>query len=139
MLAAALVLGMAIPRAAAQLTNGTVLGSVQDPQAAVVAGATVTLVSETRGTRLPAASTTITGEFAIPNVPPDTYTLEVASAGFKTLKRQGIAVSPGDRVGVGVVALEVGSAGESITVTSEAPLLQTQSSERSFTINQDQV
>lgn len=39
MLATVLVLGMSIPRASAQLTNGTVLGSVLDPQLAGVRAA----------------------------------------------------------------------------------------------------
>jgi hypothetical protein len=138
-LASALVIGLTIPRASAQLTNGTVSGSVQDPQSAAVAGATVSLVSETRGTRLPEVATNPTGEFVVPNVPPDTYTLEVAHQGFKTLRRTGIAVSPGDRVGLGAIAIQVGSLSESVTVTGEAPILQTQSAERSNTITTAEV
>lgn len=134
MLATALVLGMSIPRAAAQLTTGTVSGSVQDPQEAAVAGVTVSLISETRGTRLPDAISATSGDFVFPNVPPDTYTVEIAHKGFKTLRRTGIAVSPGDRVGLGPLTIEIGAVTEAITVTAEAALLQTQSAERSFTI-----
>jgi Carboxypeptidase regulatory-like domain len=139
MLAMALVLGMSIPRASAQLTNGTVLGSVLDSQSAAVPGAAVSLVSETRGTRLPDVFTNTTGDFVVPNVPPDTYTLEVAHQGFKTLKRSRIPVSAGDRVGLGPIMIQVGSVSESVTVTSEAPVLQTQSAERSSTITSTEV
>jgi hypothetical protein len=139
MLATALAFGMSMPGAFAQLTNGTVSGSVQDPQSAAVAGAVVTLISETRGTRLPEAATNATGDFVVPNVPPDTYTLEVAHQGFKTLRRTGIAVSPGDRVGLGAVTIQVGSLTESVTVTGEAQQLQTQSAERSNTITTAEV
>ena len=38
-----------MPRASAQLTNGTIMGAVVDSQSAAVVGATVSLVSETRG------------------------------------------------------------------------------------------
>src|SRR5512143_539598 len=126
-LAAALVFCSAVPQAAAQLTTGTVSGSVRDPQAAAVAGATVTLISEARGTRLPNVISNASGDFVVPNVTPDTYTLEINQKGFKTLKRTGIAVSPGDRVGLGALTMEVGGTNETVTVTAEAVLLQTQS------------
>lgn len=139
MLAAALCFGMPMPRAYAQLTNGTVAGTVRDPQAAAVAGASVILVSESRGTRLPEVTANTAGDFVIPNVPPDTYTIQVSRDGFKSLKRGGIAVSAGDRVGLGSLTLEIGSITESVTVTGEAPLLQTQSAERSATITTKEV
>ena len=138
-LAAALVFCSAVPQAAAQLTTGTVSGSVRDPQAAVIAGATVTLISETRGTRLPNVISNASGDFVMPNVTPDTYTLEINQKGFKTLKRTGIPVSPGDRLGLGALTMEVGGTTETVTVTAEATLLQTQSSERSATIAQIEV
>jgi hypothetical protein len=133
-LTTALVLGMSIPRAGGQLTTGTVSGSVRDSQSAAVPGVTVTLTSETRGTKLPQAITATSGDFVFPNAPPDTYTLEIAHPGFKTLKRPGIAVSPGDRIGLGALTIEIGALTEAVTVTAEAALLQTQSAERSFTI-----
>ena len=54
--------------------------------------------------------------------------------GFKTLKRSGIAVSAGDRVGLGTLTIEIGGLTESVSVQAEAPLVQTQSGERSFTV-----
>ncbi len=138
-MAGALVLGMSVPRAAAQLTMGTVFGSVRDPQAAGVPSASVSFTSETRGTKLPLVTSETSGEFVIPNVPPDTYTLEITQPGFKTLRRSGIAVSAGDRVGLGVLTLEIGTATEAITVTAEAAMLQTQSAERSATITKTEV
>jgi hypothetical protein len=139
MLATALVLGMSIPRAAAQLTMGTVSGTVRDAQAAAVPDVTVSLISETRGTRQPDAISATSGDFVFANVAPDTYTLEIAHKGFKTLKRTGIAVTAGDRIGLGPLTIEVGSVTDTVTVSSEAPLLQTQSAERSATITQAEV
>jgi hypothetical protein len=123
------------PRPAlAQLTTGTVSGTVADAQAAIVPGATVTLTSETRGTQMPPTYTNASGDFVLANVPPDTYTLTVTMEGFTTVKRGGIAVSPGDRVGLGKVTIEMGGLTESVSVKAEAPLVQTQSGERSFTV-----
>ncbi len=129
-----LLVGVMVPQAYAQLTTGTVSGSVRDAQEGVVPGVTVSLFSESRGTRLPNAISSESGDFVIPNVPADTYTLEVVQPGFKPLRRTGITVSPGDRVGLGPLVIEVGALTEDVKVTAEATLLQTQSAERSFTI-----
>ena len=87
---------LALP-AAAQLTTGSVGGTVKDPQGAVVPGATVTLVSETRGTRSIPVTTDTNGDFVFPNLTADTYTIEVELTSFKTLRQSGIAVNPGPR------------------------------------------
>jgi hypothetical protein len=138
-LAAALILSISTPWAAAQLTLGTVSGSVRDAQAGVVPGASVSLISESRGTRLPESLSTESGEFVIPNVPPDTYTLEIAIPGFKTLRRTAIEVSPGDRLGLGALTIEVGGTAEAITVTEEITPLQSQSGEKSAIITPAEV
>jgi hypothetical protein len=120
--------------AAAQLTTGTVTGTIRDTQGGVIPGATVVLTSATRGTALSPAFTNATGDFVIVNVPPDSYNVTVTMEGFKTLKRGPIAVSAGDRIGVGVLSIEVGGLAETIVVTGEAPLVQAQSGERSFAV-----
>ncbi|MEO8481582.1 MAG: carboxypeptidase regulatory-like domain-containing protein [Acidobacteriota bacterium] len=137
-IATAMIAGVSRP-ATAQITTGTVAGSVKDDQGLRVPGATVTLVSEARGTRMAPVVTSTTGDFVVPNVAPDTYTIEVSMPGFKALKRAGIAVSGGDRVGVGELTMSVGGTSETITVTTEAPLIQSQSGERSFSITSAQV
>src|SRR2546425_13147685 len=83
----------------AQITTGTVSGTIKDSQGGVIPGATVVLVSETRGTKSAPAFTNESGDYVFPNVTPDTYTVEVTMDGFKTVKRAGIAVSGADRVG----------------------------------------
>jgi carboxypeptidase family protein len=128
----------AVP-ASAQITTGSVAGTVKDPQGGVIPGAPVTLISETRGTQLSDVFTNANGDFSFVNVPPDRYSLQVSMTGFKTAKRTGINVSAGDRALVGVIAIEVGGLSETIQVTSEAALVNTQSGERSFTITTDSV
>src|SRR3977135_2940083 len=76
-------------------TTATVGGSVKDAQGGVIPGATVTLLSEARGTSLEAVSNAA-GDFVFPNVIGDTYTVRVSMEGFKTSERKGVAVSPGD-------------------------------------------
>ena len=70
MVAAIAVAILARP-AAAQVTTASVTGTVKDPQGAVIPGATVTLISETRGTQLPAVFANANGDFTFVNVSPD--------------------------------------------------------------------
>src|SRR5687767_7376675 len=126
----ALLCMLALP-ARAQLTSGSVGGTVKDVQGGVIPGATVTLVSETRGTRSIPVTTDANGDFVFPNVTADTYTIEVEMASFKTLKQSGITVTPGPRLAIGVLTLEIGGAAETVSVKGESPLIQTATGERS--------
>jgi len=125
--------------AAAQITTGTVSGTVRDAQDAVIPGATVVLISETRGTKSAPAITSETGTYVFPNVTADTYTVEVSLEGFKTARRTGVAVSGGDRVGIPPLTLETGVLNETVLVVGQSPLVQTQSGERSIAITSTQI
>ena len=139
-LAAALVIALAMTGSvSAQITTGSVRGTVKDVQGGVIPGATVTLVNEAQSTRSTPAITDLTGDFVFPNVPAAIYTVEVAMPSFKTLKRSGVAVSPGSRVTIGTVVIEVGGTSEVIDVKGEAPTIQATTGERSFTITTDSV
>src|SRR5512138_3732909 len=94
--------------AAGQATTSTIAGSVKDTSGGVIPGATVTLISEGRGTTFTAV-TNETGDFVLPNIPGDTYTIRVELAGFKTTERKGVAASPGERVSAGTITIDVGS------------------------------
>jgi Carboxypeptidase regulatory-like domain len=133
----ALVVG-AVP-AVAQITTGNVLGSVKDSTGGVVPGATVVLISEARGTKSVPAVTNATGDYVFPNITADTYTVEVTMDGFRTVRRTQITVTGGDRVTVPAITLEPGGAEETVNVTSEAPLIQASSGERSFAISTVQI
>ena len=95
--AVGLWLAMASVSLLAQVNTGTVLGTVKDAQGGVIPGATVTLISEARGTRSAPVVTNESGDFVFANVTADTYTVEVTLESFKTSQRSGVAVSPGTR------------------------------------------
>ena len=85
----------------AQITTGTISGRVVDASGGVIPGATVVLISETRGTKSAPVVTNATGDYVFPNVTPDTYTVEVTPRGVQD--RQAHRASRcrgGDRVGV---------------------------------------
>src|SRR3954467_15892209 len=139
MFAALIGLLIAASPVSAQITTGNITGTVKDAQGGVVPGATVVVISEARGTKLAPVTTNEVGSYVIPNVTADTYTVEISMDGFKTVKRQGIKVSGGDRVAVPAMTLEVGGATETVNVTAEAALVQSQSAERSFAVSTEQI
>ncbi|MPY91234.1 MAG: hypothetical protein GEU99_25400 [Luteitalea sp.] len=123
----------------AQITTGSVAGTINDAQGGVIPGATVTLLNEGQATRSTPVVTSATGDFVFVNVSSGTYTIEVEMPSFKTLKRSGISVSAGERVAVGALTLEIGGADEIVNVRGEAPLIQATTGERSFTISTEAV
>ena len=122
-----------------QITTGTVTGNIRDEQGSVIPGATVVLINESRGTKSAPAVTNETGDYVFPNVTPGPYTVEVTMDGFKMIRRTGVAVSGGDRIGVPTFTLEPGAIAETVNVTAEAVLVQSQSGERSFAITSEQI
>jgi hypothetical protein len=129
---------MVFGHGASAQTTGALVGTVADTQGATIPGATVTIISESRGISID-TQTAGTGDFIFPSVLPDTYTVRVSMDGFKTLERRNIAVSPGDRVVIGTMTVELGALSETVTVTGEAPLIQAQSGERSSTVTTEAV
>src|SRR5215218_10306347 len=94
-----LLAGLMLPvHARAQVSTGTVTGTVKDSQGGVIPGASVTLTNERQGTSLAPAVTNYSGDYVFPNVPTGTYTIDVTMSGFAAAKRTGVAVSAGDRV-----------------------------------------
>ena len=57
----------------------------------------------------------------------------------KTVKRNGIAVSGGNRIGIPVPTIEPGALAETVTVVAQSPLVQTESGERSYAITNAQI
>ncbi|HWB17621.1 MAG TPA: carboxypeptidase-like regulatory domain-containing protein [Vicinamibacterales bacterium] len=118
--------------------TGTVTGTIKDAQGGVMPGATVTLTSATRGTSID-VQTNLNGDFQFPNVAADTYTIKVTMSGFNALERPNVAVSPGDRVTVGTLTIQIGTMTDTVTVSGEAPVIQAASGERSSTIETQSV
>jgi hypothetical protein len=135
-LLAALSLLAAAPGAFAQGgSSGTVRGDVKDPNGAVVPGATVTLVDARGGGRK--ATTNSSGTYVFTTVDPGPYTLRVEGQGFKTSEQQ-FSLAPNETRGLDV-ALEVGAAAETVTVTDQGSAIKTETGERSETITASQI
>ncbi|MSO21428.1 MAG: TonB-dependent receptor [Acidobacteria bacterium] len=116
-----LLVGSAI-NARAQ-TTGTILGSVKDQSGAVLPGAEVTAKhTDTGTTRVVPANER--GEYRIPALAVGAYTVEAKMTGFQVEVRSGITLVIG-REAVIDFTLNVGNVAESVTITGEAPLLET--------------
>jgi hypothetical protein len=120
-----------------QSDRGTITGTVTDPTGAVLANASLEAQNAGTGATYRAASTS-TGNYNLSQMPTGIYTLTVTTAGFKTFVRQNIELPVAQTVRIDV-ALEVGSAAESVTVTDTAPLLKTESGELSHNVKVDRL
>ena len=107
----------------AQSIYGSIRGLVTDPSSAIVANAKVSLINE--GTNIERSATTNTsGEYVFSQVTPGTYTVEVETMGFKKVQRKGVILETQNQITVDL-QLEVGNVAESISVTTETPLIET--------------
>jgi hypothetical protein len=79
------------------------------------------------------AATSSTGNYTLTQLPAGQYELSVTVPGFKRYVRQSLTVGVAQTFRVDI-ALEVGAASESVTVTEAAPLLKTESGELSHTV-----
>jgi hypothetical protein len=119
---------LAVPlTASAQTTTGDIRGVVTDDSGAVLPGVTVTL----RGSAVPGAPTTVTNEsgvYRFPNLPPGSYEITAELSGFSTNTQTGIPVSLGGTAEINV-QMKVSSLAETITVTAEAPVVDSTSTQ----------
>jgi Carboxypeptidase regulatory-like domain/TonB-dependent Receptor Plug Domain/TonB dependent receptor len=107
----------------AQVTTATLVGLVRDNSAAVIPGANVLATHE--GTGVARESVTdANGEFVLAALPNGSYSLRIELTGFKTVSQRGIQLGAGQTVRQ-TFTLEVGAMSETVTVTGEAPLVQT--------------
>jgi hypothetical protein len=117
----------------AQSDRGAITGTVTDPSGAVVPNATVLAKNVASGTEYKTV-TTETGSYTIASLPAGAYELTIESRGFKRFVTQGVQVQLLQTARADVT-LEVGAATDTVTVTAEAPLLQTESAEQSTNIS----
>jgi hypothetical protein len=116
--------------------QATLAGVVRDTSGAVLPGATVEASSAALIEKTRTAISDGTGQYRITDLPPGSYTVTFALSGFNTVRREQVQVS-----GSGVIPISaemrVGALQETITVTGETPLVDTQSTRRETVLNAD--
>lgn len=125
------------PVVASAQTGSTIEGTVTDPSAAVLAGATVTArqietgaIRETRTSR--------DGRYVLPQLSPGAYEIRAELQGFKPLVRRGLLLTVGQTVVIDLT-LELGPMDEAVTVTADASLVDTRSSDLSYLVGESAV
>ncbi len=129
----AFMLCMLTSPAYSQEVRGTILGRVTDPQGAVVPAAKLKVINTSTGVAVSVVSND-QGNYQVPYLLVGDYRVEVEAQGFKKYSRSGITVQTADRIELDIT-LQVGDIAETVTVTAEAPPLETASASMSSTID----
>src|SRR5262245_12807137 len=133
-----LALACLLTGASAQGLTGQISGTLNDSQGGVVSNARVEVINEeTAQSR--AATSDGEGNFVVTQLLPGTYSLVVTAGGFKRFEQKGIVLTANERVAVRKVTLEIGDVNQTVTVTAEAPNVQTESAERAGLISEAQI
>src|SRR5512140_37882 len=123
--------------AAAQVTSGSITGLVQDESGGAMPGVTITVKSEETG----ATRTAVTdseGRYRVPGVRVGRYEVRAELEGFSTAVHSGINLTVNQEVVVRF-QMKVGELRESVTVTTEAPLVNTTTAQTSGLVGEREV
>ncbi len=121
----------------AQVDTGSIVGMVTDQTGAVLPGVTVTVTNvSTRQTRT--VVTGSDGRYQVPGLQPATYSVGAELSGFTSVVRPQVMVNIGAAVDVNL-AMRLATVEETVTVTGEAPLIESTKAEMSSVINQQQL
>jgi hypothetical protein len=121
----------------AQSTDSTISGLVLDPAGRAIAAAEVLVVSDATEVRYKGA-TTGEGIYAIPNLPPGSYRIQVSKIGFKTLIKPDVVLNVQSAVAINFT-LPIGAVAETLTVEGGAPLVNTESAAVSTVVDRNYV
>ena len=121
----------------AQSDRGAITGTVADQVGALIPNARVVATNAGTGVQF-TTETTQTGNYTIPSLPAGNYEVSVEVTGFRKYQQTGINVQVAQTARIDVV-MQVGSTSDSITVSADAPLLQTENAAQSTTVSGDQI
>lgn len=127
-----LVVFTSLPLTAQSSTSGAISGAVLDASGSAVPAATVTVTNTATG-RAQTVTTNTQGSYTAPFLTPGAYTVKIAAKGFQPVVEQ-IVVAVGQTMNGGV-KLQVASSEQAVTVSTAAPLLQTQDGNVSTTVS----
>lgn len=122
----ALAIALFVTPARAQLQVGNIAGTVQDATGAVIPGVTVTLMNPSIIGGNQTAVTDERGQYRFSRLVPAAYSVKAELTGFQKAQRENIVVNAEVTARVDLT-LQVGNFADTVTVTGEAPLLDTTS------------
>jgi hypothetical protein len=118
-------------------TTATLSGVVSDASGAVLPGAQVTVTNTGTGVKR-AVTTDSAGRFTASQLAPGPYEVTATLSGFDTLRRDGITLAIGQEANL-TLALKVGAVSEQVTVTAEAPIVNTSTSSVSGVVDEQRI
>jgi hypothetical protein len=116
--------------------QATIAGTVRDTSGAVLPGVTVEAASPALIEKVRSVTTDGGGQFQIIDLRPGSYTVTFSLAGFNTVRREGIELTGSFTAAVNI-EMRVGALEETVTVTGEAPTVDTQSATRQAVISNE--
>ena len=116
--------------------QASIAGVVKDTSGAVLPGVTVEASSSALIERTRSVVTDGTGQYKIVDLRPGTYLVTFTLAGFTTVKQDGLELSGSFAAAVNA-ELRVGSVAETITVTTQAPIVDVQSAAKQRVLGQE--
>jgi Carboxypeptidase regulatory-like domain/TonB-dependent Receptor Plug Domain len=121
----------------AQSTTGRILGTLTDQSGAAVSGATVVVTDTQRGTSRTVVTDT-SGGYAVPDLQPGTYKIQVKSKGFKVEERPNVRIEVASDVRADFT-LQPGQVTEIVTINEEVPLVNTTSATLGGTLSNQEI
>lgn len=118
-----------------QSPNATISGLVLDPSGSTIVGADVLIVNDSTGIHY-SGTTNLEGIYAVPNLPPGVYRLQVSKAGFKTLIKPDLVLNVQSALAINFT-LPLGALSETVTVTGGSPLINVMDSAVSTVIDRN--
>ena len=115
-------------------STSEIKGRIADPNGAVVTGATVTVTDTSKGISR-TATTDAHGEYRFLSLPPGTYNLRVEASGFSSQLKNNVQVTVGQTADQDF-SLKVGDASATVEVTGDLPVIETDRSQQSTTVNE---
>jgi hypothetical protein len=121
----------------AQAPTAELTGTISDVSGAVVPNAEVTATNEETGFTRKVSSNEL-GFYTVPLLPPGIYRMSVQKEGFRSVERKGLRLHVSDKVTLDY-ALEVGALAETVSVSAETPLLQTEQASQGAVIDNSKI
>src|SRR5688572_7532009 len=135
---ALLVLALLVLVPSSALAQGSITGVVRDSSGAVLPGVTVEAASDVLIEKIRTVVTDGNGQYRLVDLRAGTYAVTFSLPGFNAFRRSGVVIEGAFTATVNA-DLKVGSLQETVTVTSESPIVDVQSVKRQVTIDSDTI
>jgi hypothetical protein len=114
-------------------------GTIVDQSGGVLPGATIQIIDQQKGSLIREVIADDAGRFQALNIQPGLYTIKVEFTGFQSLTILDVKLDVNTKLEVGKLSMKIGEVGTVVSVTGEIPVIQTNTMEKSFMVEQKQV